>query len=211
MEKNNKGALKTAGFIPAFFLFKKNKNIYELYNNNYNFEMETKKNCYMCPTKKLSDECLICIEDIQKESSLIMQELKKEFQETQKSMRDEWTVFINECSISNEKEKLQLEDHVDKRDKSSLGLVKFVMGICLVLVISCVGAVSYNAGMISDLQNEKADRAEVLLLNEAESIQKLGDAYYDSKYVWKEQQKIDSANYNWLMKSIFKGTLRGNK
>ena len=58
-----------------------------------------------------------------------------------------------------------------------------------------------------NVQN-KANASEVLTLKEAKVLRELGDAYYRTIFVQKENPPVDTTNYNWVMKGIFKGNLR---
>jgi glycerol-3-phosphate cytidylyltransferase-like family protein len=55
----------------------------------------------------------------------------------------------------------------------------------------------------------KADIDKVLTKKEAQAIHEIRDAYYKDIFVHNPDHKIDSTNYNYLIKSIFGGTLRG--
>lgn len=54
----------------------------------------------------------------------------------------------------------------------------------------------------------KANANEVLTLKEAKVLRELGDAYYRTIFIQKENPPIDTTNYNWVMKGIFGGSLR---
>lgn len=54
----------------------------------------------------------------------------------------------------------------------------------------------------------KANISDVLTIKEAKVLRELGDAYYRTIFVQKENPPMDTTNYNWVMKGIFNGSLR---
>lgn len=88
-------------------------------------------------------------------------------------------------------------DKMEKRHNYLIGITLFLLGI-----FGTVTGVTWI-----NVQN-KANASEVLTLKEAKVLRELGDAYYRTIFVQKENPPVDTTNYNWVMKGIFQGTLR---
>jgi len=170
----------------------------------------------MCPREKVVDECRECLDGIQQDAAVIMKELKEDiknnFKETQSAMKTEWAIFLEDCRISNNSEKKELEQKVEKDSKSSLGIIKFVMSLCLALCLACVGAISYNSGKLSTLESDKADKTELpkyLSIRSAKELNDIREAYYKQLFMLNKEIQIDSTNYNWIISHYLNEPSRG--
>jgi hypothetical protein len=160
----------------------------------------------MCSQKKVIEEkCGECFEEIQRSADLILKSIHDKFEKQHARISDEWAMFLQDselkliASITNSKEK------TDQLSSNSKWVLSIVLGVTF-----CIGL---GFGMlwdsVAEMKSMKADIDKVLTKKEAQAIHEIRDAYYKDIFVHNPDHKIDSTNYNYLIKSIFGGTLRG--
>lgn len=93
-----------------------------------------------------------------------------------------------------------LMDKIEKRHNYLTVISLFLFGI----FGTVIGVTWLN-------NQQKANASEVLTLKEAKVLRELGDAYYRTIFVQKQNPPVDTTNYNWVMKGIFSGSLRSGK
>jgi hypothetical protein len=87
-----------------------------------------------------------------------------------------------------------------------MSIIKWFCAIVGGVAVIASGIVGYTWITVQ----QKADLKDVLTLKEAKAIRELGDAYYMSIFVRKDNALVDSTTYYWHMKSVFGGALRGS-
>ena len=113
------------------------------------------------------------------------------------------------------KEDAAMSEHFEKQsvkydnfEKKVYGLLWKVLAVVFGIIILCSGIVAATWVTVQS----KADKTEVLLLNEAKQLEKLRSSYMDDRFVKNPKMTVDQYNYQWLVESIFEKNLRsGNK
>jgi len=81
----------------------------------------------------------------------------------------------------------------------------------IVFTILC-GVIGYNYLETNRLKTEvgiKANKNEVLRIDDAQTIRELGDKYYDSRYVIRDGAEPDPINYKQFVETLFERASRG--
>ena len=174
----------------------------------------------MCSQRKIiQDECEECLSEM---NGIIHDIASKGMEELKEKISQDMRVFLKEAELkikeslehSKEeiKESLELtkkevsesvassKEKTDQLSSNSKWILSIVLGVTF-----CVGA---GFGVLWGKVYNKAERSEVLTLKEAKALHDIRDAYYKGIFVLRPDAKIDSTNYNYLIKSIFGGTLR---
>jgi gas vesicle protein len=153
----------------------------------------------------LKEECLTCINEITERAMEMFQELqismKEEFKTTLAHFRDQISMSVAEMEGKVEKEKHELKTEIKEDQKKADGLIKFIMSICLALVVACVGGVAYNAGQIAG----KADKEELKQYVTASTlvdILSVREGYFRSIFLLDPKSNVDSTQFHWIVNTL---------
>lgn len=135
-------------------------------------------------------------------SYLKNQELKHD-----KSFEDHLEKQVRKEDVAFSKHLEKQATKYDNFEKKVLGIIKWVLGIMLGIVLLCSGIV----GVTWIIVQSKANKIEVLSLEDAKIIIDLGDKYRDQRYVMRTGETIDKYNYKWYIETVFARASRGEK
>ena len=175
--------------------------------------------------KELKSECLTCISEITDRAEQMFNELqgnmKQDFKNLQESMKSDFKTtlahFRDEVSqsladINTSKELLKKE--IKEENKGSQSLIKWMLSITLAITLVGLTGVAYNAGQIAGKADAKEIQLELkkyMTTESAMKIHSIRDAYYKDIFVHNPKAKVDSTNYNWLIKVLFEQNSRGGE
>ena len=153
----------------------------------------------MCSQRKIiADKCEECFSEIQEKVHESANQMMAEIKE---KVFEELSEFFKSADEKIDANLKSSKEKTDQLSANSKWILSIVLGVTF-----CVGA---GFGVLWGKVYDKADKDEVLTINEAKALHEIRDAYYKSIFVYNPQAKVDSTNYNFLIKSIFGGTLRG--
>jgi len=160
---------------------------------------DTRKMC--SDKKKLSDECTICLSEIQQSVSSFLSGIEEKDNKQRARMADEWAMFLSGAEEKLDKSVSDSKNSSDQVNSNSKWILTIVLGVTFAL-----GAV---VGFTWERMGTKADRVEVLTKEESKMIFDLTRAYNSDQFIQNPNAKTDSTNYTWLVNKIFSGTMRG--
>lgn len=163
-------------------------------------------------SKKAIQDCAICLEDIQKAVDNVLVNIESEFRDQRNKMADEWNTFLavsdeklsNSIIMSDQKLNSSIshsEKETDKLNTNSRWILGIILGITFAL-----GAV---VGFTWERMSKKAERAEVITINEYKFLHDLTRAYNANQFLQNPNAKIDSSNYNLIVNAVLGGAMRG--
>jgi len=147
-------------------------------------------------------DCANCLEDIQKSVNTVVAKIDEDFNKQRAKMSEEWVIFLATAEDKLNKSILHSEKETDQVNTNS----KWILGIVLGITFFLGAAV----GVIYTKVSEKADRTEVVTMKEFVFLHELTKSYNADHFLQNPNAKVDSTNYNLLVKAIFGGTLRGS-
>jgi len=160
---------------------------------------DTRKMC--SDKKKLSDECNTCLSEIQDSVSNFLRGIEEKDNKQRARMSDEWAMFLTTADEKLDSNILRSKDETDRLNSNS----KWILGV----VLSITFALGTAFGILWGKVEAKSDRSEVMTKQEIKMLHDLTRAYNADQFVQNPQAKTDTTNYNWLVKTIFSGTMRG--
>lgn len=102
-----------------------------------------------------------------------------------------------------EKQEIKADKFYEKQEKRH--------NIMIMIEIFLFGIFAVAIGVIFISNQSKANKTEVLLLEDAKTIIDLGDKYRDQRYVLSPGETIDKYNYQWYIETVFSRATRGEK
>jgi len=109
------------------------------------------------------------------------------------------------------KEDAAMSEHFEKQSIKYDNFEKKIMGLIWKIFIFFFGVITLCSGIVAATWitvQDKAEKKEVMLLNDAKQLEKLRNAYTDKRYVLNSKQTIDQYNYEWLVETIFEHGVR---
>jgi len=104
----------------------------------------------------------------------------------------------NELFDNMEKKHDSFMSKMETRHNILMGVQLFLLGLFAVAII----------GIWSETA-KKANKNEVLRIDDAQTIRELGDKYYDARYVIKNSAEPDPINYKQFVETLFQRASRG--
>lgn len=138
----------------------------------------------------LPEECNSCFEEIMNKTT--------EFLESQKDSHKE---ALSELT-KNHNDYLEKKD---KRETRSTAVVIAALGLFTLVI-------GYMFERQVTFQKEielKANKNEVLRIDDAKTIRELGDRYYDARYIIRDGAEPDPINYKMFVETLFERASRG--
>jgi len=171
---------------------------------------DTRKMC--SDKKKFTDGCITCFSEVQESVNTFLagieakdnkqRELTEEKDARQRArMSDEWAMFLKDAKETLSDVVKHTEKEASERNTNSKWILTIVLGVTF-----CLGAA---VGIIYKEVAQKADRKEVVTLEEMKMMHELTQAYNSDQFLRNPYAKVDTTNFNWLVKKIFSGTMRG--
>lgn len=158
----------------------------------------------MCSDKKrLSEECTTCFSEIQQSVSDFLSAIEGKDAKQRARMSDEWAMFLTDAKETLDSSVQHSEKEASERNANSRWILTIVLGITFAL-----GAV---VGITWDRMNKKAERSEVITINEYKFLHDLTRAYNANQFLQNPEAKVDSSNYNLIVKAVLGGAMRGGE
>lgn len=165
--------------------------------------VEPKNTKRMCSDKrKLADDCNICLTEIQSSVDVILNKIEQDFRVQRAKMSDEWVIFLQDSQEKLDKSIVHSERESDQMNSNS----RWILGIILGITFS-LGAV---VGFMWERIGKKADRDEVMTINEIQFLHNLTKAYNAAQFMQNPNAKVDSTNYELIVNAVLGGTMRGD-
>jgi len=158
----------------------------------------------MCSDKKrLSEECTTCLSEIQDSVSSFLAVIEEKDNKQRAKMSDEWIMFLTNAEDKLSTSITHSEKETDKLNTNS----RWILGIILGITFS-LGAV---VGFLYERIGKKAERSEVITINEYKFLHDLERAYNANQFTQNPNAKVDSSNYNLIVNAVLGGAMRGEK
>lgn len=166
--------------------------------------IDTKDTRKMCSDKKkLSEGCATCFSEIQELVSNFLADIEDKDAKQRARMGDEWAMFLNSSEGKLDASIKHSEKEASERNTNSRWVLTIVLGITFAL-----GAV---VGITWDRMNKKAERSEVITINEYKFLHDLTKAYNANQFIQNPDAKVDSTNYELIVNAVLGGAMRGGK
>lgn len=102
------------------------------------------------------------------------------------------------------------DKYLDKQDRREN--LKLVLNGILITILSAVIGFSYlEQNKIKDELDLKANKNEVLRIDDAQKIRELGDKYYDARYLIRNGSEPDPVNYKQFVETLFERASRSGQ
>lgn len=163
-------------------------------------------------SKRVIQDCAMCLEDIQKTVDVVLSNIESEFREQRNKMTDEWNTFLavsdeklsNSIVMSDQKLNQSIahsEKETDQLNTNSRWILAIVLGVTF-----CLGAV---VGYTWNQMGTKADKDKVMTINEYKFLHDLTRAYNANQFIQNPDAKVDSTNYELIVNAVLAGKMRG--
>jgi len=107
-----------------------------------------------------------------------------------------------------EKQSGKQEEKYDNFEKKVLGLIKWVLGIVLLVAVALSAVVLYDNREIQN-KAEKIELLKYLTIQNAREINDIREAYYKKLFIQNKNNPIDSTNYYWIISHYLSDPTRG--
>lgn len=129
-------------------------------------------------------------------------------------MRDSITIFMEEMGTKLNASKLEMEQSVEKDNKRNSAVARELAAIILGVVLFFCG---YFLSRLDNMNKEyealksvKADKTQAISPKELGAIIRIRDAHMRQLFIMRPGAELmDTTNYNWIVKGILGGNLRG--
>lgn len=163
--------------------------------------IDTKDTRKMCSDKKrLSEGCITCFSEIQESVNSFLANIEERDTKQRAKMADEWTIFLANAEDKLGGSILRSEKETDKINSNSKWILGIVLGVTF-----CLGAA---VGVIYKEVAQKADKKEVITVQEYKFLHDLTRAYNANQFVQNPNAKVDSSNYELIVNAVLGGAMR---